>query len=674
MIVSWDWLKEYVTLDMTPEEVCHRLAMAGLNHESTSPVNADLAIDIEITSNRPDCLGHIGIAREIAVLWNRSCQLPDPRPQGSSTPASDLVQVSIECPELCPRYTARVIRGVQVGPSPKWMQSRLATLGIAAINNIVDVTNYVMMECGQPLHAFDYACLTKQQIIVRRARPREPFLAIDHRSYELTDEMCVIADQRHAVAIGGVMGGADSEVSASTRDVLIEAADFNPLAVRNAARTLRLFSPSSYRFERTVDPDGIDWASRRCAELVLEFAGGELAAGVVDLIAAPAPPRERVVLRLSQLPRILGIKISAAEVGRILTALGNEKVSEDAHSITVIPPSWRRDLTREIDLVEEVARIHGYDEIPEDVGVRMVSSARTRQDRVFSLTRQALCSLGFDEAMTPSVVTQELSDAIHFWSETPAIQTETPMLRGANYLRRSLLPSLLAARQLNESLQNTEIELFEMARVYLAQPHGLPREPTMLAIVSERELLSAKGALRALVHEINKDLRLESENGDEALRQLCGDQCCRLMLNGQWFGILGQLHEAGRKKFELRHTATIAELRMELLVELTELVPQYRAESVFPAIRRDLNLIVDEDVRWASLSQTVSMACGDLLDGLDFREIFRDTTKDGADKKRLFFSFNLRARDRTLTREEAEAVSSRVVQACSERHGAVLLG
>ncbi len=553
------------------------------------------------------------------------------------------------------------------------MQSRLATIGIAAVNNVVDISNYVMMECGQPLHAFDYKKLKGEQIVVRRAKSKEQFLAIDHRTYELTRDMCVIADQQRAVAIGGVMGGADTEVATTTTDILIEAADFDPLAVRGAARALRLFSPSSYRFERSVDPEGIDWASRRCAELIIDIAGGELADGVVDTVAVPSPPRQDVVLRFDQLIRVLGIAVPPKEVSRILTALGNELRSQDASAITVRPPSWRRDLTREIDLVEEVARIHGYDKIPEDVGVRMTASARTKPDRVFSVARRVLTATGFDEAVTTSVVTPEMSDSVHFWTDSPAIQTSSPMLRGASCLRRSLLPSLLAARQVNESLQNTEIELFEIARIYLSLPNGLPQEPYMLALVSEKEMLCVKGAVRALVKEISRSAELGSDDGDANLRQLCGDDCCRLTLNGQPFGVLGQLNDVGKKKFELRQAATIAELKLDLLVDTAELVPQYVAQSVYPAIRRDLNLIVNEYVAWAELSKTISTACGPLLDHMEFREIFRDPKKDGADKKRLFFSFNLRAQDRTLTREEAEEVSAQVVQACSKEHGAVLL-
>ena len=268
MIVSWNWLKDLLHLELSHEEVALRLAMAGLNHEGTEAVGDDFAIDLEVTSNRPDCLGHLGVAREIAVQWNRDFSIPDPQPSSGGSAVEDLISVAIECPELCPRYTARVVRGIKIGPSPQWLQDHLNVLGIATINNVVDITNYVMMECGQPLHAFDLAKIRGAKIVVRRGSDKERFEAIDHKTYELDQQTCVVADAERAVAIGGVMGGADSEVRDDTVDVLIEAADFDCLAVRRSARKLKLFSPSSYRFERTVDPEGIDWASRRCAELI----------------------------------------------------------------------------------------------------------------------------------------------------------------------------------------------------------------------------------------------------------------------------------------------------------------------------------------------------------------------------------------------------------------------
>src|SRR5262245_20217525 len=280
MLISWNWLREYVSLDMSPEELTGRLMMAGLNLESMEKVGGDLAIDLEVTSNRPDCLGHIGIAREAAVLFEREMKVPAAKPAEGAEKDTDLTRVTIQCPDLCPRYTARVIRGIKVKSSPPWLADRLRTIGQPVINNVVDITNYVLMECGQPLHAFDFNKLTGKEIIVRRAKVGENFAAIDHKTYALDDSMCVIADAKRAVALGGVMGGADSEVSPATTDLLIESAAFAPLSIRTTSRKLKLQSDSSYRFERGVDPEGIDWASRRCCQLILELCCGQLAAGV----------------------------------------------------------------------------------------------------------------------------------------------------------------------------------------------------------------------------------------------------------------------------------------------------------------------------------------------------------------------------------------------------------
>ncbi len=510
MIVSFNWLKEYVALGEVPaDEVARRLMLAGLNHEETTAHGDDLAIDLEITSNRPDCLGHIGVAREAAVLFERPLQLPAAAPREGGPPVGSLASVEVRSPSaLCPRYTARVIRGVKVRPSPAWLAARLATVGIAPINNVVDATNYVLLECGQPLHAFDLAKLDGRQIIVREAQAGEPFSAINHKRYELEAGMCVIADRSRAVALGGVMGGADSEVSLSTTELLIESAQFDPLTIRHAARRLNLHSDSSYRFERGVDPEGVDWASRRVCELILQIAGGELAAGSIDVGAKPAA-RQPVVLRLDQLPRVLGIQIDAAEVRRILAALGNHELRADAKTVEVIPPSWRRDLTREVDLVEEVARIHGYEAIPEDVSVPMASSSRTDRDRLLAKVREVLTAAGVDEAMTLSVVEPPLSDAFSPWTDAAPLQLSMPILRRADQMRRSLAPSLLAARRTNESLSNPRIELFEIARIYLPRPGQLPDEPLLLSIVSGRDFLAVKGIVEAVVERLNPAARLE---------------------------------------------------------------------------------------------------------------------------------------------------------------------
>ena len=410
MIVSHDWLAEYVALEMPLAELEERLMMSGLNHEGTETIGEDTAIDLEVTSNRPDCLGHVGVAREVSALWDVELKLPAASPPSGKTPVMELAKVSIECEDVCPRYTARVIRGVQVGPSPKWLVDRLRAVQPAScrdawrsVNNIVDITNYVLLECGQPLHAFDLAKLGGAEIRVRRAKKGEKFEAIDHNTYELDADDCVIADAKHAVAIAGVMGGAETEIGDATVDVLIESAAFDAVTVRTTARKLKLHSESSFRFERSPDPEAVDWASRRCCELILELAGGELAEGVLDAGSKPTA-HEPVALRFAQVPRLLGIDVPPDESRRILRELGCEEVAADDEQVTVIPPSWRAELTRECDLIEEVARIHGYDKIPENVAVPMTVSAPRPVDRVLGRVRHVLTAAGFDEAMTVSAV------------------------------------------------------------------------------------------------------------------------------------------------------------------------------------------------------------------------------------------------------------------------------
>lgn len=672
MIVSWKWLQEYVDLRMMPDELAHRLAMAGLNHESTTAVADDWAIDLEITSNRADCLGHLGVAREVSVLWQTPLRLPPVELPPGKVAANQLTSVRIDCPELCARYTARVIRGIKIGPSPAWLANRLRTLGIAVINNVVDVTNYVMMECGQPLHAFDFDRLQGGQIIVRAARPDEPFTAIDHHTYTLQSSMCVIADASQPVALGGVMGGATSEVSASTRNILLEAADFAPLAIRTAARSLKLHSPSSYRFERGVDPAGIDWASRRACQLILDLAGGELAQGSVDVQTRAVAPAAPIVLRWAQFKRILGIDLDRDLVLRILRDLGLQVQSTDPPSATFVSPSWRRDLTREIDLIEEVARINGYDQIPEDVGVPMAPSNRQDSHRVLSRVRQVLTACSFDEAMTVSVVDERASGSFSPWTERAPIRSSIPMLRGADCLRRSLIPSLLEARRVNESLANDPIELFETAKVYLPTPAGLPEEQLMLAITSGRDFRHLKGVIEAILTALHVPGELVAE--PYSAEFLDPQNSSQLRLDGQLLGFLGAVSKAGRKEVGLRRETTVAEIKLALLPHLCQLIPQAQPLSPYPAIDFDFNFIVAEAVRWSELARTVRTAAGPCLEGISYHETYRDPQKDGAGRKRLIFAVRLRSLDRTLSGEEAEAVHEAIIAACVEQHAAQLLG
>lgn len=670
MLISWNWLRQYIDLDVTPEELTGRLMMAGLNLESIDKAGSDLAIDLEVTSNRPDCLGHIGIAREAAVLLDRELKLPAAKPVESTGKVSELTRVTIQCPDLCPRYTARVIRGIKVKSSPAWLADRLRTIGQPVINNVVDITNYVLMECGQPLHAFDFNKLVGREIIVRRAKAGEAIAAIDHKTYVLDDSMCVIADAQRAVALGGVMGGADTEVSPGTTELLIESAVFAPLSIRTTSRKLKLKSDSSYRFERGVDPEGIDWASRRCCELILELCGGQLAEGLID-VGSPPPQPSPIVLRLSQIPRVLGIEIPRESVRRILSALGCRETAADAGSITTVPPSWRRDLYREVDLIEEAARIHGYEAIPEDVGVPMTASHKTDQDRVLSKVRSVMTAAGFDEALTTSVVPEKWSAAFSPWTDKPPLVAAPPMLKGADQLRRSLVPSLLDARRHNESVGNEVAELFEIAKVYLPRDGSLPHEQWTLAAVSGQGFLRLKGVAEALLAGLHSTATVAVADVRQELLDPAAS--AELRVGGKRLGFLGDVSKPALKQFGLKRASAVLELDLGVLLELAVLVPKYAAISDQPAISRDLNLIVDEPLRFSELEATVRAASGEHLERVQYLDTYRDEQKDGAGKKRLLFSLTLRAADRTLTSEEADAAAARVVAACGKAHGAVLL-
>ncbi|MEX1039930.1 MAG: phenylalanine--tRNA ligase subunit beta [Pirellulaceae bacterium] len=670
MLVSWDWLKQYLELNISEEEVCERLTLAGLNFDGAESVGSDRQLDLEVTSNRPDWLGHIGIAREIGVLFDLPLNIPQAAVAGNDAEKKTPVQIEIKDEEFCPRYIARVIRGAKIGPSPEWLAKRLETLGINVINNVVDVTNYVMMEIGQPLHAFDLSRLRGETITIRRATKGEKFNAIDHRTYDLLTDDYVIADAEGAVALAGVMGGADTEVQEDTTDLLIEAAEFAALPVRTTSRQLKLKSDSSYRFERGVDPEMIDWASRRCCELILQTAGGQLV-GERAFAGHEAAPREPITLRLSQLPRILGIEIPLEEVRRILTQLGNLEHASDDAGITVIPPTWRRDLTREIDLVEEVARIHGYDKIPEHAGVAIAASHTSDLDRVRDRVRHGLCGMGFDETLTRSVVSATWSGQFQGWTEVLPLTASTAMVKGEDRLRVSLLPSLLGARRNNEKFNYGQIELYEIAKVYLPRQQKLPDERYMIGLTSGADFYGLKGVVETLIQSLCPDEVIQAipYNCD----MFAPGQGCLLKLDSKTLGFLGTVSDSVSKRFDLPLGSTVAELDLGVLQAAAVLVPQHQEFSTQPAMTRDLNLIVDEEITWQQLSSAAKSIGTELLEDVTFREIFRDPQRDGPGKKRILLSITLRSADRTLTGEEADSLRDQMVSACEEATGAKLL-
>ncbi len=669
MIVSWNWLTEYLRLDMPVDVLSERLMLAGLNHESTEEVGGDLAIDLEVTSNRPDCLAHIGVAREIGVLFDRGVCFPDPRPLTAGQAVDDLARVRIEAPDLCPRFTARVITDLKVAESPWWMRKRLETLGVRPISNVVDVTNYVMFECGQPLHAYDLAKVGGQTLIPRRAVKGETLKAINGKSYELNPDMLVIADASRPVGLAGVMGGLDTEIGPGTTDVLIEAARFDPLNVRKTSRALGLHSDSSYRFERPIDPEVTEWASRRCAELILATAGGTLHPGMIDA-GGVSVERPVVTLRLEQIARVLGIAIDPAEVSRILLALGLKREGGPPEAPRFRPPSWRSDLEREIDLIEEVARIHGYEHIPEDRAVPLAGAPRAPRERVEDATRSLLAGLGFDEAITLSFVPDELVGSHEVEPSTPPIRVEHSVRKRANALRQSLVPSLLSVRRHNETHGNPDVDLFEIANVYLPRPdQPLPHEPTCLTLVSGRDYFGLKGIVEAVLARFHVEKSLVVRPGQSSW--FTPGRSADLLLGETWLGRIGEVDRARLDALDLRNPCSAAELTLGVLVEKADLVPRHHPLPPVPAVARDLSLVVPRALPWAELAGVVGRAGGSTLEAIVYLDAFRGGNIPD-DRQSLHFGLRFRHPERTLTGDEVERSVQTIIDACLANFEATL--
>ena len=685
MIISTNWLADYVQLPGTTADLVQRLLMAGLNHESTTPVGDDEAIEIEVTSNRPDCLGHIGVAREAALLFGRPLHVPNPVPLEGQALAARSVAVEIAAGDVCPFYSARVIRGVQVGPSPRWLVERLRTVGVTSVNNVVDVTNYVMLETGQPLHAFDLAKIRGSRIVVRRARAGEPFEAINHKTYELSDRMCVIADGERPVALAGVMGGADTEITAASTDILIESAQFAPLPVRAAARGLALASDSSYRFERGPDPAMVDWASRRAAALVLELAGGMLEAGSIEAGRLASTP---AVIRLApgRVAEVLGVDVPTERQREILTGLGF--VAEPRAANRWRAPSWRRDAWREIDLVEEIGRIEGYERVPEDVAIAARPVEWSPRERTVRAAGAVLVAAGLCEAMTRSVVGEALETSGGPWGGAAPLAISPALVRGADRLRRTLLPSLLEARAANAAVGTSDAELFEIARAYVARaaaeeaaPSPTPvEEPLLAAFVCGGGFARGKGLAEAVLARLG----LHGRHGPARIeyRPFAWDlftagRGAEILLHDRdvepaRVGVVGEVAAATLSRAGLDGPVVAAELRLDRLEFTADLDRRLERPSDFPAVQRDVNLVVDEGVPWAAVEAAIHEAAGEMLDECRLVQVWQDAERLGAGRKSLVVALRLRSRTGTLSRDEATATIAAVVAECSRRAGAVL--
>src|ERR1700752_3393124 len=497
MFISYEWLKELTDPRLSPAELRERLTMVGLAIDAVEEHAGDAVLDVEVPSNRPDCMSHAGIAREVSVIERGQLRLPvseKPKTEGRS---SDLTSVEIKEPDLCPRYTGRLVRGVKIGPSPDWLAKRLEAIGQRPINNVADITNYVLHELGQPLHAFDFEKLGGRRIIVRRATPGEKLKTLDGVERTLTNGMLVIADAEKAVALAGIMGGEESEISNQTTDVLIESAYFDPNSVRQTARKLGMDTEGSRRFERGADREGVLRAQDRCVQLICELAGGVASEDAIDIY--PMPLVERVVaLRPERIPGLTSLSVETDEIVRILVGLGFERDGESDGQLSFKVPSWRIDVEQEEDLVEEVARHTGDEKIGSALPPSSMSGEYQPTEMQQRSLRRALNAFGFDEAINFSFIQQEsrfelIPSLAGHVKDQP--QLANPIIEDAAWMRSTLLPGLLSSLRHNLNHGIRDVRLFEIGRIFAISSDGqLPEERFALAMLCTGGLLEADRA------------------------------------------------------------------------------------------------------------------------------------------------------------------------------------
>ena len=671
MKVSLDWLNRLLSPAIDVEEAERLLTAGGFPVEETEAVGDDTMIDVEVTSNRPDVLSHVGVAREIAARSERTLNAPScDTPAEAGSAVEGLASVINDADDLCPLYTARVITGVKIGPSPDWLVQALEAVGQRSVNNVVDITNFVLLELGQPLHAFDLNLLADKKIVVRRAIKDEPFEAIDHSAHKLQEDMLVIADGEKPVALAGVMGGSQSEVNDDTTDLLIESAIFDELAVRRASRKLKLFSDSSFRFERGVDPLGVEKASRRCCELILELAGGTLAKGVIR-VGQNSPAATALTLRTQRTRDLLGIDLSDEQQAGLLNALGID-ASADAGKLTAKIPSYRLDLTREIDLIEEIARQHGLANIPTRSKINIV--AHHPQDNVEAkrLIVETLVAHGYHETITPSLI--PLKDAEQFVVNAEPASLNSDMRRQDNTLRAAVLPSLLACRKLNQDVGNSAVKLFEIASGW-GKRHGDIKEGRQLAIIrdaddAQQAVSEMKGTIAEMVHALG-GASVSDSLSFGTIEDPWYEVAAIIKLGDTPTGSFGLVKQSLTDHFGLQTRIVSALICMESIAKLYP--PKHEAGELprYPAIERDLSVVVDEATPWQQIAETVDGANPALLESTNFVGTYRGK-QVGKGKKSVTLRMQFRDPSTTLRHEQVDPQVETVVKALGEKVGAEL--
>ena len=630
----------------------------------------DSIVEFEITPNRPDCLSVIGLAREASATFKRPLKLHTPEPHGCGGSIADLVDIDIEDGDLCPRYTARMVKNVKIAPSPRWMRERLRASGVRPINNIVDITNYVMLEYGQPMHAFDFSCVEGGHIIVRTAREGETIQTLDGNERKLTPNMLCICDEHKPVCVAGVMGGANSEIVGDTAMVLFESANFNGVSVRRTASALGMRTDASSRYEKGLDMMNTIKAVERACELVELLGCGEVVDGVMDVVAKEKAPTV-VKLEPDKINALLGTELSEDLMREILVSLGFILNGDD-----IYVPSWRGDVEHYSDIAEEVARFYGYNKIPctlmRGETTRGGFSEQQRFDRAIG---GAVRALGYDEIITYSFISPTYYDKIRMPKDSPlrkSMKILNPLGEDTSIMRTTILPSMLEIIARNHSYRNKSARLYELGKIYLPREDGLADEPKYLSLGAYGDgvdFFSFKGSIETLLHELRiTDVKYVACTDNDSYHP---GRCAKVYAGETYLGVFGQIHPLVAANYGMDTEVYTAELGFDAMYEKRGDIPVYQPLPKFPAVTRDIAVVCDEAVTVGALEESIRRGAKGLLKDVSLFDIYRGPGV-AIGKKSVAFNLVLRADDRSLTGEEADEDVQSILAALKADHNAVL--
>lgn len=631
----------------------------------------DHVVEFEITPNRPDCLSVIGLAREAAVTYGKTMAQHEPVVKGGGAGnLTELLDVETPATDLCPRYTARMVRNVKIGPSPKWMRDRLRASGVRPINNIVDITNYVMLEYGQPMHAFDYRYVKGGKIVVRRAEDGETLTTLDSNVRQLNSSMLVIADEHRAVGLAGIMGGENSEIVEDTVDVVFESANFNGTSIRRTALALGMRTEASAKFEKGLDILNTLPAVNRACELVEMLGAGEVLDGTIDILNFVPQPKQ-LKLRADKINALLGTDIDAAEMCRILKELG---FGVDADTITV--PSWRGDVEHYSDLAEEVARFYGYNQIPTTAMTGVTTRGGYSPEQTLERSLGSVCrSLGYDEIITYSFISPTYYDKIRLPENSPlrkSMKIMNPLGEDTSIMRTTVMPSMLEILTRNYNYRNKEAHLYELGRTYFEREDGMADEPKHLSLGlygPVESFFTLKGAVETILDSIRaEDVTYVAEKNDPSYHP---GRCAKVYVKGQEVGTLGQIHPLVAANYSVDTELYYADLKFDALFASRGANPEYQPLPKFPAVTRDIAVLVDKAVTVGALESSIQAAAKGLLKDVTLFDIY-EGAKLPAGKKSVAFNLVLRADDRSLTAQEADDEVKLVLVNLEKDFGATL--